>query len=623
VGGGSPPPAPAPAPAEPQARASIGAAGGEVAFADKRFKLTIPAGALGNETEIVITELSPANVPASLQPLNAEKVYRLEPHGLQFAQPVTAIAQLPSSDVVPQLVHESNGNFEDPDSHQIVLTKNGHTVSGRISHFSNLAVSMDLPVLAQVDVTPKQLLVGEPVKATAVLQNKDTFFIMTVLRTVFEATNVEVDDIESITYPRNLLGGARIAGSLKGRCKAKGQGSVSHSATFAPHPLPQPGPGRDPNQARKPVTVTVVDSFECVESLADAVIPTGVFSANVTNPDDVRALRGPFANLTTPGPFATVGGSNGMVVIDLVNRTKVLDFTTIGPERDALGSPLIGALPVSQAGAHAPAALFGFGTTGLSTVRTALRNYDPASGSFGFTSLGFTPTFDATTVGGDTIADSFLSTAPGGIQLYGFDATNGYQVVPNGAISATRFGGGQLVSAFRGASGSAILALTRGHDANTTSRLWSHSGTGTEPATPIATLPGDARRIRCTNVRANASFCGVTLASGSTALLMFDSTNPTAAVAPLTVPTGLGSLGIAVGVRENGNPYAVVANLNANSLNVIEVTPDMTLVGNTSIATPAGVAQPAHVALVKDSEGDKVVVTGNGSGNLWVERVFQ
>lgn len=65
------------------------------------------------------------------------------------------------------------------------------------------------------------------------------------------------------------------------------------------------------------------------------------------------------------------------------------------------------------------------------------------------------------------------------------------------------------------------------------------------------------------------------------------------------------------------------SNLTANTINVIEVTPAVALVSNTSVAAPGGFSGPAHVSLVTDSEGDKAVVTGNGSANLWVERLFQ
>jgi hypothetical protein len=160
-GGGVPPP-PAPPPADPQVRQTIGAAGGEVAFADQRFKLTIPAGALGNATEIVITELSATNLPANLQPLNADKVYRLEPSGTQFAAPVTATAQLPASDAVALMTHESNGTFETPQSQQLSMARSGRALTSQISHFSHVAIRTFDDFTVRIQVTPKTLQVGRP-----------------------------------------------------------------------------------------------------------------------------------------------------------------------------------------------------------------------------------------------------------------------------------------------------------------------------------------------------------------------------------------------------------------------------------------------------------------------------
>ena len=57
----------------PIARKSVGAAGGSLSSPDGTLTLTIPAGALGNETEITITEVSTGNVPAHLKPIGAAR----------------------------------------------------------------------------------------------------------------------------------------------------------------------------------------------------------------------------------------------------------------------------------------------------------------------------------------------------------------------------------------------------------------------------------------------------------------------------------------------------------------------------------------------------------------------
>lgn len=67
----------------PIAETSIGSAGGELTSTDGKVKVTIPAGALATSQNISIQRISNTN------PMGANKGYRLLPHGLQFAQPVT------------------------------------------------------------------------------------------------------------------------------------------------------------------------------------------------------------------------------------------------------------------------------------------------------------------------------------------------------------------------------------------------------------------------------------------------------------------------------------------------------------------------------------------------------
>ena len=73
------------APAGPVATGTIGVAGGEVAFADGRFRLAIPAGALAGSTAITVTELTPASVPANLRSINADRIIGWSPLGSEFA----------------------------------------------------------------------------------------------------------------------------------------------------------------------------------------------------------------------------------------------------------------------------------------------------------------------------------------------------------------------------------------------------------------------------------------------------------------------------------------------------------------------------------------------------------
>ncbi len=67
----------------PVAQKVIGAAGGSLASNDKGITINIPAGALTADQTVKITRITSTN------PIGSAKGYRLEPHGLTFAKPVT------------------------------------------------------------------------------------------------------------------------------------------------------------------------------------------------------------------------------------------------------------------------------------------------------------------------------------------------------------------------------------------------------------------------------------------------------------------------------------------------------------------------------------------------------
>jgi hypothetical protein len=67
--------------------------------------------------------------------------------------------------------------------------------------------------------------------------------------------------------------------------------------------------------------------------------------------------------------------------------------------------------------------------------------------------------------------------------------------------------------------------------------------------------------------------------------------------------------------------YAVVTNLDANTINVLEFNAQGVLVNNTSEPAPAECTRPAHVDIATDESGDVAVITCNGTdeiqGMLW------
>jgi hypothetical protein len=524
------------------------------------------------------------------------------------------------------------------------LAEDGRMVGGTITHFSNLAVVTRSTMTATLVIANDEIPIGGTMQASLT-------FSKTVAADRWELDSSRFEgEWDYFGESINLSSGPifvtmnrppplpftfdfnttpTVTGQYVGTCQVPGgTGTVSYLAelgdvVFTGFIWP----------FFSDIHVYISRTYTCIAS--GTTVPTGVRQAPLSGLDVVEVVSrigGIFGFLqgsenlasgpidASSGALAVLAGAEGMVIVDLVTGETVLDWTTSGPERDVLRSPLIGVLPVTRPGANAPAALFGYRNNG-----TALRGYDPQTG-FGATNITFSGVLDATTVGGDVVSDAFISVSPGGVQFYGFDTALGFYrsgVAP--PITSLRFPGGELVTGFRVAASSAVLAASRGHDGNTTSRLWAHAGSGTQEATSLATLGAEVRRLRCLAPAAAGGkhLCGVTSASGSVAFFNFDAAAPFAALTPLTVTTAGGSLGIALGRRDNGNPYAVVANFDADSLNVIEVTPGLALAGNTTVAAPTGCTRPAHVDLLADSEGVKAVITCNGSASLWVHRLFQ
>jgi hypothetical protein len=160
----SPDPGPAPA---PTGETTIGPAGGTLQSTDRRFTLTVPAGALAEATTISVAPVDASELPEDLRvDLPA---YRLEPSGLTFAAPIHTVLEVPVSEVTqgpgapvwsPMVLSDtgeletlanatSQGGFGDEDVR----------IEGDLQHFSTyLPVSWGLAVLNTE--APFQALVG-------------------------------------------------------------------------------------------------------------------------------------------------------------------------------------------------------------------------------------------------------------------------------------------------------------------------------------------------------------------------------------------------------------------------------------------------------------------------------
>lgn len=122
----------------PAASATIGAAGGTLASGDGGLTITVPAGAVAEDTVFTVT---PVTAPAA----NAVATYLLQPEGTAFATPVTlafdasqAGVAYPGMGFLAVAVHESAGTWRWLQDQ--VKDAGAKTVSVAVSHFSEYSM---------------------------------------------------------------------------------------------------------------------------------------------------------------------------------------------------------------------------------------------------------------------------------------------------------------------------------------------------------------------------------------------------------------------------------------------------------------------------------------------------
>ena len=150
-------------PAGPHASARIGPTGGVVGFNDGRFKLTIPAGAIPNDTTITVTEISGSDIPPELQDTSVLKVYDLQPDGLVFTTPATVELHTEGSAAVPDsapligLISDHAGTLALLTPLTGTVDSTGITTTAAISHFSSVAKVVGEGIIVSLAASPSSL----------------------------------------------------------------------------------------------------------------------------------------------------------------------------------------------------------------------------------------------------------------------------------------------------------------------------------------------------------------------------------------------------------------------------------------------------------------------------------
>jgi hypothetical protein len=125
--------------------AVVGPQGGQIASADGRLTVEIPAGALGEVTELSVVPI------ATLAPNGVGAAYRLGPEGTTFAQPATLRFHYGPTDTAgsaPDLLavtfQDASGYWHVPDNQTLDATAG--TLSVKTTHFSDWSLLQDVQI---------------------------------------------------------------------------------------------------------------------------------------------------------------------------------------------------------------------------------------------------------------------------------------------------------------------------------------------------------------------------------------------------------------------------------------------------------------------------------------------
>lgn len=629
--------------ADPQAKQTVGAAGGELLSPDGSLKLTIPAGALAADTEISMVEVSAANVPAHMQPLGAQRVYRLQPAGLQFAQPVSLSVTLPAGNTIAALVLDSNGQGEAVGDSTLSFGASSRVLSGRVAHFSHLAVVPIQSATLDIAVDDRSVRVGDLLRANVKLNKGagDSFraFAPGEIRlgknfTLVAGSSFPVE-ASAVSGPNEIFaeGQSReLVSAFTARCDAPGNAVISFRLLLADALALRMRAAYGAASLDGAVRVLeVVTDVVCdpAGSQFDA-IRIGIFSMPFgTGPDGISAVRGAFTNLPDTGaPRLGISTALGYVLIDPLTGLVDLNLTE-GSLSGSLGRNLLGALAVSAnpRGPSANAALVGFGLSNYSAL-----NWDPTAGAFGLRLLYPDGVLDAQHVGGDTEAPRLILSSPTrGISFVGPNPNGFFVAEPfqSGTLITPTQLGGQPRSAAQpfgsadplivaavvpiggGAQRNEVIALTPGGLA--LGKLLELAGT---PAYALRCLQYGALPTMLVTLQ-QLAVCGVTQGD-AVHLFTVDKTNPTAVPVVQKIDSP-GALGLEWSIRANGLPSAVVANYAANNFTYVDVAADGSTTTRTEPA-PADCKKPAHAVQFAHGDRDYVAFTCNESNHYGVVR---
>jgi len=318
---------------------------------------------------------------------------------------------------------------------------------------------------------------------------------------------------------------------------------------------------------------------------------------------------------------AVVSGEFGTELLKLRLRDRaatVIDSFSRPPAQGTTnyGGAVIGVKPRSAYGRGGPslqqtppvvAALMSWGDWGLS-----IANYDNTLKAFGASSIVDAANItDLSPVAGDFFSGAAIYVDNSGdqIKFIGRDAQDQYVIEPSRTItnSAWPNASGRVVSAVQKADGS-ILFITDGEPGE----LWLLAA-GAQVATKVGLTADGPRQVRCAgNIAAVGCFGGFSFGG----LSLFVKTGASWGPAPASI-IGQRSVGIDAKQLPNGK-VAIASTQFFGDKFRITVLNDTTgaIEVDKVLDPPQGLTGPGHIAFVRETGIDAVLVSGNTSDNI-------
>jgi hypothetical protein len=597
-------------------RAVIGSAGGSMTSSDGTTTLTIPPGALANDTTITMTAVSDSDIPTELRDPSVLKVYDMQPDGLQFTLPATIEMHTVGSPAPPDgtpiigLISDSDGTLELLGPLTQTVDANGIRTTALISHFSKVAMAESNGFSMTAAISPSSVIVGNDFTLTATISQSPGSLADGTGK--LHATNLDDDTVSlsgdfdppGFTIAPAVGEAHDISRTVTGTCDRVGNARVdiefrlaSLGGTFHELPLEEHFDSLIHITGALNGDVAIVN---CVglPSVPPTTVALGLHNApgGLTKLEQLILLGSSFANLSG-NMLAVFSGAEGYAVSDL---------TTGEVKRTKTGTaPLFGAVPISQnpPGADSAATVFTFGTSPF------LDTYDAAGGDFSNFVFTFTNSIsDVSNAGGALTADEQLYVDVFGVNFVAFDTTAGSYQPTSEIIPANGIGNGTQVSAFEQTAGGPVLVVTR-VAAPGAGQLFFAPRDATTP-TAVGAVGADSRRIRCT-----AGVCVVTsFVDNVLTIVLFDGINPPTIVGNASV--GDGPVDVDLKALNNGNVRVGSTGFNDDTYTLTEIAPDGSVVSNTTLPVDTGCTNPGHLSFFEDGDGVKALVTCYGSDNF-------